>query len=149
MGDVVGGALVEQYDVPPQPVEPVVDYSEEYNEYEGGEYDTGGGYDESVMDSSMVGTPSADGNKENGRGAPPPNELVDKYLDEMLFQNTKEFRCTVCPYKSKMAHNTRRHIRYVHLNYSDDVRCDICCKNFTRLANYREHIKSVHGQFHV
>ncbi|XP_023337729.1 protein tramtrack, beta isoform isoform X6 [Eurytemora carolleeae] len=121
--------------------EPLVEYGEDYGDYDGG-YEGDAGYDDSMMDSTMTGTPSADGNK-----GPPPNELVDSYIEEIQTGEGKEYRCTVCPYRSRMAHNTRRHIRYVHLHYSENVQCGVCLKNFTRQANYREHMRSVHADF--
>ncbi len=54
-------------------------------------------------------------------------------------------RCTLCEYKSKQAHNTRRHIKFMHLHYSENVPCTLCGKTFTRMHNFKEHMKSVHG----
>jgi len=56
----------------------------------------------------------------------------------------KVFKCTVCDYKAKQQSNAIRHVKFMHLNFSENLFCPICQKNFSRKANFLEHVRTVH-----
>ena len=57
----------------------------------------------------------------------------------------KFFKCTVCDYKAKQQSNAIRHVKFMHLNFSENLYCQICQKNYSRKANYLEHVRTAHG----
>ena len=54
------------------------------------------------------------------------------------------FKRTVCDYKAKQQFNAIRHVKFIHLNFSENLYCQICQKNYSRNANYIEHVRTVH-----
>ena len=54
------------------------------------------------------------------------------------------FKCTVCDYKAKQQSNAIRHVKFIHLNFSENLYCQICQKNYSRKANYLEHVRTAH-----
>ena len=56
----------------------------------------------------------------------------------------KFFKCNICEYKAKQQSNAIRHVKYMHLNYSENLFCQLCQKSYSRKANYMEHVRTVH-----
>lgn len=108
-------------------------YGDEYGDY--GTYEEGG--DGSYEGSMMTGAATADGNKDCD-----PRDFIFREGDPLAGE--KIFKCTVCEYKAKQQSNAVRHVKFMHLNFSENLFCQICQKNFSRKANFLEHVRTVH-----
>jgi len=108
-------------------------YGDEYADY--GNYEDGadGSYDSSMMG----GAATADGNKDSD-----PRDFIFREGDPL--GGEKLFKCTVCEYKAKQQSNAIRHVKFMHLNYSENIFCQLCQKTYSRKANYLEHVRTVH-----
>jgi len=134
--EVVAPAAVEPYGEPA-----LVQYGDEYGEYEGGGGGYGGedqGYDETMMDSSLGGggTPSADGNKD-----------LDTVLKENMFtrlgaDGLTEFVCMFCNKSSRHSTNIRNHVE-THLE-GFTHKCNFCSKTRKTRESLRQHIMACH-----
>merc|ERR1719300_261591 len=84
-------------------------YSEEYGDYANYEDGHDGNYDGSMM----AGAATADGNKAS----------AEDYFEQVFNGANLVFQCSMCSYSSLEKTNIRRHVRYQHLNVSDNVPC--------------------------
>jgi len=115
--------------------EPTIDnssvYEEEYADY--GNYEEGAdvSYDGAMM---TAGAATADGNKAS----------VEGMFEQMFNGLCLVYQCSVCEYSSSERNNIKRHVKYQHLNVSDNVPCLDCGKVFKRKSAYKEHRKMVH-----
>jgi len=105
-------------------------YGDEYGDY--GTYEEGG--DGAYDGSMMAGAATADGNK----------ATVENMFEQVFTGSSLSFQCSVCEYSSTEKTNIRRHVKYQHLNVSDNVPCLDCGKVFKRKNAYKEHRKMVH-----
>ena len=65
-------------------------------------------------------------------------------FEQVFTGSSFSFQCSMCEYSSTEKTNIRRHVKYQHLNVSDNVPCMDCGKVFKRKNAYKEHRKMVH-----
>ena len=53
--------------------------------------------------------------------------------------------CVLCGKINSNPANARRHVRFVHLGYSEAVSCELCGKPFARKQFLHRHMRTQHG----
>jgi len=143
--EVVAPAAVEPYGEPA-----LVQYGDEYGEYEGGGGGYGGedqGYDETMMDSSLGGggTPSADGNKEIFERTTLP--LIQSSTEDL---EGKVWTCVKCGKRSKNRANIQNHAEVVHtMDDPHRYACHVCGLRKGTFKSVWKHIYRVHREVMV
>jgi len=134
----------EPYDAGPghgAVVDPGADNSSMYGGDDYGDYgqygsEADGSFDGSMMDASMAGSASADGNK----------ALEDMISSLVVFENSVDgmvWRCTACNKALKHKGNLRDHVEAFHVTGFTQT-CKFCGKTFKSRRSLRTHVYSIH-----
>jgi len=110
-------------------------YGDDYGDY--GQYgsEADGSFDGSMMDSSMAGSASADGNKELDR-------IIEESMDPIYLDNETLWKCKICqetrPHKSHMKNHVETHVEGItHF-------CHDCSKKYKTRQSLKMYIHTNH-----
>merc|ERR1711915_99733 len=105
-------------------------YGEEY----AADYGTYDDFIDTTYDNGIVTeAPTVEGNQ------------VEELYGQVFIGSAEAFQCSLCQYRSSERKNIRRHVKYQHMNVSDNVPCHDCGKIFKRRNAYKLHRKTVHA----
>jgi len=146
----------EPYDAGPghgAVVDPGADNSSMYGGDDYGDYgqygsEADGSFDGSMMDASMAGSASADGNKALSRfsevinyGSVP----VEDYMKRIFDQYDKTlWQCQCCEKTCKLKSNLKEHIEAKHLKGTIEHKCTVCPNVYYTEASFRQHVRNKH-----
>jgi len=139
----------EPYDAGPghgAVVDPGADNSSMYGGDDYGDYgqygsEADGSFDGSMMDASMAGSASADGNKEL-------DEKIASLMSKVAsFEGETQWQCNVCFKENRIKHIIAEHIENFHIE-GLQFPCPYCGKVKKSRHNLRAHISSAHREEH-
>jgi hypothetical protein len=71
--------------------------------------------------------------------------ITNLYLTVPEYLLADGVTCAVCGKVNSNPANARRHVRFVHLGYSEAVGCTVCGKLFARKQFLHRHMRNQHG----